>query len=213
MSPADQRLYAPATARNREPILAVLRRVLPPQGLVLEVASGSGEHAAYFAAALPALRWQPSDPDARAHASIAAHRDAAATPNLLPPLVLDAEASAWPIEDADAVICINMIHIAPWSAAEGLIAGAARILPPGGVLYLYGPFKLEGRHTADSNRDFDGWLRAQDPAWGVRDLADVTDLAARHGFKLIETVPMPANNLSVVFRRASLASAPGMRPN
>jgi SAM-dependent methyltransferase len=213
MSAYDLRLYAPATARNREPILAVLRRVLPPQGLVLEVASGSGEHAAYFAAALPALRWQPSDPDARALGSIASHCEAAALPNLLPPLVLDATAADWPLERADAVICINMVHIAPWSAAEGLMAGAARLLPADGVLYLYGPFKLEGRHTADSNRDFDAWLRAQDPAWGVRDLGDVTDLAARHGLKLIETVPMPANNLSVVFRRASLASAPVMRPN
>lgn len=201
MSSPDQRLFAPATARNREPILAVLRRVLPPQGLVLEVASGSGEHAAYFAAALPALRWRPSDPDARSLASIAAHHEAAALPNLLPPLVLDAEAADWPVERADAVICINMIHIAPWSAAEGLMAGAARVLPADGVLYLYGPYQVDGRHTADSNRDFDAWLRAQDPAWGVRDLGDVSDLAARHGFALVETVPMPANNLSVVFRR------------
>ncbi len=201
MRPSDQRLFAPATARNREPILAVLRRVLPGQGLVLEVASGSGEHAAHFAAALPALHWQPSDPDARSLASIAAHRDATALPNLLPPLTLDAQAADWPVAHADAIMCINMIHIAPWRVAEGLMAGAARILPPGGVLYLYGPYKIDGGHTADSNRDFDAWLRAQDPAWGVRDLRDVTDLAARHGFALVETVPMPANNLSVVFRR------------
>ncbi len=201
MSAADQPLYAPAVARNREPILAVLRRVLPQQGLALEVASGSGEHAAYFAAALPALRWQPSDPDARALASIAAHCEAAALPNLLPPLVLDAQATDWPIAHADAVLCINMIHIAPWGTAEGLMAGAAGILPDDGVLYLYGPYQVDGRHTADSNRDFDAWLRAQDPAWGVRDLGDVTDLAARHGFALVETVAMPANNLSVVFRR------------
>src|SRR5689334_12993006 len=144
----NPRLYAPAVARNREPILAVLRRVLPSSGLVLEVASGSGEHAMFFAAALPGVTWQPSDPDPRARASIAAFRGAGAPANLLPPVALDASAAAdWPVAGAAAVVCINMIHIAPWSACEGLMAGAARILLPGGVLYLYGPYKEDGRHT------------------------------------------------------------------
>ncbi|HEX9489176.1 MAG TPA: DUF938 domain-containing protein, partial [Stellaceae bacterium] len=197
----DPRLHAPAVARNREPILAVLRRVLPSTGLVLEVASGSGEHAAFFAAALPQLTWQPSDPDPRARASIAAFRGAGAAPNLLPPLDLDVIAAAWPVTGAAAVVCINMIHIAPWSACEGLVAGAAHALLPGGVLYLYGPYKEEGRHTAPSNAAFDADLRARDPRWGVRDLGAVAALARRGGFAHEETVTMPANNRSLVFRR------------
>lgn len=203
MSPAtsDPRLYAPAVARNREPILAVLRRVLPPQGLVLEVASGSGEHAAFFAAALPQLTWQPTDPDPRAGATIAAFCAASGPPNLLPPLALDAAAPDWPVTVAAAVVCINMIHIAPWSACEGLMAGTARVLPLGGVLYLYGPYKEEGRHTAPSNAAFDADLRRRDPAWGVRDLGEVVALALRHGLVHEETVTMPANNRSVIFRR------------
>ena len=197
---SDPRLYHAHVARNRAPILDVLRRVLPAAGLVLEVASGGGEHAAYFAKGLPSLFWQPSDADPRALASIAAHRTAAAAANLLAPLRLDVTAAQWPVERADALVCINMIHITPWAASEGLIAGARRILRPGGVVYLYGPYHLDGRPTARSNQDFDAWLRTQNAEWGVRDLADVTDLAARHGFALAETVPMPANNLSVVFR-------------
>jgi SAM-dependent methyltransferase len=197
----DPRLQAPAVARNREPILAVLRRVLPAEGLVLEVASGSGEHAAFFAAALPLLTWQPSDPDPRARASIAAFAEAGTAANLLPPLDLDVAAAAWPVALAAAVVCINMIHIAPWSACEALVAGAARALPAGGVLYLYGPYKEEGRHTAPSNEVFDSDLRARDPRWGVRDLGEVTALARRHGFVHQETVTMPANNRSLVFRR------------
>jgi SAM-dependent methyltransferase len=195
------RLYRPHVARNRDPILDVLRHVLPPQGLVLEVASGSGEHAAYFAKGLPSLSWQPSDPDAVALASIAAHRTAADAPNLLPPLQLDATSAHWPIERAEAVVCINMIHISPWAATEGLIAGAERTLRAGGVLYLYGPYRIDGRHTAPSNQDFDDRLRAQNAQWGIRDLAEVTALALRHGLSLTETVPMPANNLSVIYRR------------
>ena len=198
----DPRVYAPAVARNREPILAVLRRVLPATGLVLEVASGSGEHAAFFAAALPHLTWQPTDADPRARASIAAFRDAGDAPNLLPPLALDVMAATdWPVSAAAAIVCINMIHIAPWSACEGLVAGAARTLPPGGVLYLYGPYKEGGRHTAPSNEAFDADLRARDPRWGVRDLGEVTALAQRHGFAHQEMVAMPANNRSVIFRR------------
>src|ERR1700704_2472856 len=198
---SDARMFMPHVARNRVPLLAVLRRVLPSQGLVLEVASGSGEHAAYFAQALPALLWQPTDHGEQALASIGAHRAAAKTPNLLAPLDLDVTSAHWPVERADAVICNNMIHIAPWAAAEGLMAGAGRVLPAGGLPFLYGPFRVEGRHTADSNREFDEWLRAENPSWGVRDLDEVAALAARQDLSLTETVAMPANNLSVVFRR------------
>ena len=194
-------LTSPATARNRDPILAVLRRVLPARGTVLEVASGAGEHAVHVAAALPHLTWQPSDTEPEALASIEAHRAAARLPNVLPVLALDAAAPDWPVKRADAVVSINMIHIAPWSAALGLMAGAERVLPPGGVLYLYGPFKEDGRHTAPSNAAFDANLKARDPQWGLRDVADVVDAASRHGFDLIERVAMPANNLSLVFRR------------
>jgi len=197
----DPRLYLPHVARNREPILAVLRRVLPSTGLVLEVASGSGEHAVHFANALPALTWQPSDCDPQSRDSIAAHRTAAATPNLLAPLGLDVTSPAWPMNRADAVVCINMIHIAPWAAAQGLFAGARRLLPAGSIVYLYGPYRIDGRHTAPSNEQFDAWLRSQNDAWGVRDVSEVADLAAENGFMLTETVPMPANNFSVVFRR------------
>jgi SAM-dependent methyltransferase len=197
----DPRLYAPAVARNRGPILAVLRAVLPPSGLVLEVASGSGGHAAFFAEALPHLRWQPSDNDQRALDSIAGFRTAGPVPNLLPPLRLDAEAPTWPVQAADAVVCINMIHIAPWRACGGLMAGASRILPAGGLLYLYGPFMERGRHTAPSNEAFDADLRARDPRWGVRDLDAVAEVARRHGLALEQTITMPANNRSVILRR------------
>jgi ubiquinone/menaquinone biosynthesis C-methylase UbiE len=182
----------------------VLRRVLPVHGLVLEIASGSGEHAAYFAKALPQLTWQPSDPQEEALASIAAHREDAGIANLLAPLQLDVTASSWPVQRADAVVCCNMIHIAPWAACEGLITGAARVLPVGGVLYLYGPYKIGGQHTAPSNQEFDSYLRGQNPAWGIRDLDEVTALARRHNLVLVETVAMPANNLSVIFTRETL---------
>lgn len=198
---SDPRLYHAHVARNRQPILDVLARVLPPTGLVLEIASGSGEHAVFFAQNLPPLSWQPTDADAAALASIAAHRAAAGPPNPLEPLRLDATAERWPIEHADALLCNNMIHIAPWRVTEGLMAGAGRILSRDGILYLYGPYRMEGRHTAPSNQEFDGWLKAQNPEWGIRDLADVTELARRHGLNLAETVPMPANNLSVIFCR------------
>jgi len=199
--PSDPRLYYPHVARNRDPILDVLRRVLPQHGLVLEIASGSGEHVAYFAARMPSLSWQPTDPDATALASIAAHRQAANAPNLLAPLRLDVTAETWPVARADAIVCNNMIHIAPWAATEGLIAGAARTLAAGGMLFLYGPYMIDGRHTAPSNRDFDLDLKRRNPAWGIRDLADVEDLARRHGLDRVETVAMPANNFSVIFRR------------
>jgi len=198
---SDPRFYFPHVARNREAILQVLRRVLPPQGLVLEVASGGGEHAAYFAERLPSLIWQPSDLDPRSLASIAAHRTAADAPNLLAPVCLDATSEQWPVESADALVCINMTHISPWAVSEGLMAGARRVLRMGGVIYLYGPYKIDGRHTAQSNKEFDAWLRTQNAQWGVRDFADMADLAARNDFVLIETVPMPANNLSIIFKR------------
>jgi SAM-dependent methyltransferase len=200
-STSDPRIYRPHVPRNRDPILDVLRRVLPAQGLVVEIASGSGEHALHFAKGLPALTWQPTDPNAAALASIGAHRADAGPSNLLAPLRLDVMAEPWPVERADAVVCINMIHISPWAASEALFAGAARVLQPDGIVYLYGPYRIDGRHTAPSNEAFDAQLRAQNAAWGVRDLADVAALAKRGGFALVETVAMPANNLSVVFRR------------
>jgi Protein of unknown function (DUF938) len=191
---------SPAAERNREPILAVLRTALPADGLVLELASGSGEHAVHFAAGLPHLRWQPTDADAEARASIAAWRDEAALANLLPPLALDVTAP-WPIERADAIVCINMIHIAPWAATEALFAGAARLLPPGAPLVTYGPYKFEGEFTAPSNHDFDQSLRSRDPRWGVRDVVELDREAARHGLVRRETLALPANNHALVWRR------------
>lgn len=196
-----RRLLSEACARNRDPILEVLRRVLPPSGLVIEIGAGTGEHAAYFAPRLPGVVWQPSDPDAGMRDSIAAWARAADAPNLRPPLDIDVAAAPWPVAEAAAVVAINMIHIAPWTCGVALMAGAGRILPAGGVLYLYGPFKRDGRHTAPSNARFDDYLRAQDPAWGVRDVDDVARAAAGHGFVLVDTVEMPANNLSLVFDR------------
>src|SRR5437879_7331051 len=194
-------LRGPAVARNLDPILVVLRDVLPAAGMVLEIASGSGEHAVHFAAALPHLAWQPTDPDEQARGSIAAHAGQAKLANLLPPLALDAAAPVWPVTLADAIVSINMIHIAPWRATQGLMAGAARVLPAGAPLYLYGPYRQHGQHTAPSNVAFDESLRARNPAWGVADLDAVVALAAEHGLTLQRTVAMPANNLSVVFRR------------
>lgn len=198
---SDTRRFSPSTARNRDPILAVLRRVLPPRGLVLEIASGTGEHAVHFAGSLPARTWQPSDVDPDARVSIAAWRDQAALPNLRPVLALDVTAEPWPVAHVDAIVCINMIHIAPWAATEALLSGAGRHLSAGGVLFLYGPFRRDGRHTAPSNAAFDDDLRRRDPAWGVRDLEEVAALARRNGLDLKEIVAMPANNLSVVFKR------------
>jgi SAM-dependent methyltransferase len=198
---SDERLSAPAAQRNRDPILNVLRRVLPSSGTVLEIASGSGEHVIHFARHLPELTFQPSDPTLGSLRSVAAWVASSGVPNILPPLQLDAREADWKVKSADAVICINMIHIAPWAATEGLMTGAARILPRGGVLYLYGPYQRDGRHTAESNLAFHDQLRSQNPAWGVRDLADVAALAAGAGFGAPEIIEMPANNLSVVFRR------------
>ena len=192
---------APAAARNRAPILRVLRDTIPRPALVLEIASGTGEHAVWFSGALSELTWQPTDHDPDALTSIAAWRDKAGPPNLLPPLPLDAAADTWPVAQADAVVAINLVHIAPWSVTQGLIAGAARVLTQGGLLFLYGPFREGGVHTGAGNAAFDADLRARDPSWGIRDLDDITALADQHGFKPPERLAMPANNLSVVFRR------------
>lgn len=201
MEPTDPRRFAPSAQRNRDPILEVLRRVLPRQGTVLEVASGSGEHAVYFAEALPSLTWLPTDPGEAARASIEAWTAASGLRNVAPPRALDAAATEWPVDRADAVVCINMVHIAPWAACTGLMRGAAGVLPPGAPLVMYGPFRVGGEHTAPSNAAFDEDLRRRDPAWGVRDLEAVVAEAGAHGLAHVETVAMPANNLTVVFRR------------
>lgn len=199
--PTDEsvRRHAPATQRNRDPILAVLQRVLPAAGVVLEIAAGTGEHAAHFARGLPGVVWQPTDVDPTALPSIASWCEG--IPNVRPPLVLDVTRAEWPVERADAVVCVNMLHIAPWAAGEAMLRGAGRLLPAGGVLYLYGPYRRDGGHTAPSNAAFDDTLRGQDPSWGVRDLETVVATAASAGLVHVETTAMPANNLSVVFRR------------
>jgi SAM-dependent methyltransferase len=193
---------SPATARNRQPILEVLAPRLADGARVLEIASGAGEHAVFLAAALPRVNWQPSDPDPVARASIAAWRGDAALPNLAAPLAVDAaDLATWPTEPVDAVVCINMIHISPWAAAEGLMAGAGRMLPPGGKLFLYGPYLEADVPTAPSNLAFDESLKSRDPAWGLRDLADVAALAVKGGLALVERIAMPANNLIVIFEK------------
>ncbi len=190
--------FAPATGRNREPIREVLAKYLPAAGLVLEISCGTGEHAAYFAAAFPHLEWQPTDVDPDALSSATAWYSEAGLPNLRVPMRLDVSDAAWPVASAAAVVCINMIHIVPWEVTLAMFAGAARTLPPGGLLYTYGPYRFEGS-TAPSNEDFDRSLRDRDDRWGVR---DVRDLSAITEFKLEETVAMPANNHSLIFRRA-----------
>lgn len=197
----DQRRSAPATLRNRDPILDVLVQWLPGSGMAVELASGSGEHVVHFARALPALRWQPSDPDASARASIAAWAAAEGLDNILPPLAIDAGAQDWPIARADAVLCINMVHISPWTATEGLMRGAGRILPTGAPLYLYGPYRRPDRPLEPSNEAFDQDLRRRDPRWGLRALDEVVACAAAQGLDLAQVTEMPANNLSVVFRK------------
>jgi SAM-dependent methyltransferase len=195
------KLHAPAAARNRQPILEVLRPRLPADGLVLEVASGSGEHVVHLAAALRHLVFQPTDPSPAARDSIDGWAGASGLANVRPAVALDAAAPEWPVTRAVAVLCSNMIHIAPWAAAAGLVAGAARVLPVRGLFYLYGPFRVAGRHTAPSNDAFDRDLRERNAEWGVRDLEAVTALATTHGFAAPEVIDMPANNLSLAFRR------------
>lgn len=197
---AGDKRHAPATARNRDAIVAVLHDALPSSGLMLEVASGSGEHAVHFAVAFPHLDWQPTDPDPAALASIAAWRADASLPNLNAPLQLDA-AGDWPVSRADAVLCINMVHISPWDATLGLMKGAGALLPPGGLLYLYGPYLRDDVETAPGNLAFDASLKARDPRWGLRRVADVVAAAAAQGLVFDRQVDMPANNLSLLFHR------------
>ena len=197
----DARRYAPAAARNRDAILATLGPYLPKTGRVLEIASGSGEHTMHIAAAHPGLAFQPSDPDPDARASINAWTRHLGLANVAPAIALDMIQGVDPSLRADVVICINMIHIAPWSAAQGLMRNAAGVLPRGGILYLYGPFRRNGAHTAPSNAAFDADLKARNPTWGIRDLDEVAALAAEHGFSAPVVEAMPANNLSLIFRR------------
>jgi SAM-dependent methyltransferase len=197
----DPRLRAPSAQRNRDAILAVLADILPSTGLVLEIASGSGEHAVHFAAALPGLIVQPSDPSPHAVASIAAWITESGRGNILPPLVIDATAPDWPLEAVDAILCINMIHIAPWTAAEGLFRHAGRLLKPGQPLYLYGPYRRPGRPLEPGNAAFDESLRGRDPAWGLREQDAVAALGAANGFGAPEVIEMPVNNLSLIFRK------------
>jgi hypothetical protein len=193
---------SPSTARNRHPILEVLKPRLPKTGIVLEIAAGAGEHAVYNAAAFPGLQWQPTDADVDALASIAAWRDHVPLPNLLSPLQLDAcDPAAWPVDRADAIVAINLIHISPWTATNGLMKGAGRLLPAGGALFLYGPYFESDIETAPTNVSFDLSLRNRNPAWGVRRLDDVVALAARHGLVLSERITMPAKNLTLFFRK------------
>lgn len=198
----DARLYAPSAARNREPIDAVLQAHLPSGGLVLEIASGTGEHVVHFAShSGKTLTFQPTDREASASASIDAWVRELGLSNVLPAIELDVSEAKWPVVAADVVLCINMIHIAPWAAAAGLMRGAGTILSPDGMLVLYGPYRRESRHTSSGNEAFDNSLRAENPEWGIRDLEAVSDLADTHGLILTHTEDMPANNLTLIFRR------------
>ncbi|HHP7229835.1 MAG TPA: DUF938 domain-containing protein [Xenococcaceae cyanobacterium] len=201
----DARKFAPATQRNREPILEVLFRVLPTPGNILEIASGTGEHSIFFAPRLAPRQWYPSESNPQLRDSITAWQNSFPSDNLHPPLAIDAATNYWSIETQNipinAIVNINMIHISPWETCLGLMAGANRILPVGGILYLYGPYKRNGEHTAPSNQAFDLSLRSQNPEWGVRNLEDVITVAQENNLILQKIVPMPANNLSVVWQR------------
>jgi len=197
----DLRLHAPAALRNRDLIADFLQEHLPPQGILLEIASGSGEHCIRFGERLPRHIIQPSDPSPRARASIDAWTASSGLANVRPALDIDASAQDWPIDKADTIICINMIHISPWRAATGLFAGAAKLLPPGGVLYTYGPYMRDGAHTSQSNADFDAELRRENPEWGVRSIEALCELAAACGFCAPGITSMPANNFSLIFKR------------
>jgi SAM-dependent methyltransferase len=204
----DARRHSPAAERNRGPILAELQRLLPAQGQALEIASGTGQHAAHFAASLPGWRWQPTDGDARALASIAAW--CAGLANVLPAQVLDVGAATWPAapEPVDAIFCANLLHIAPWDTCAALMQGAARHLAPRGLLLLYGPYLVDGEPTAAGNLAFDADLRGRNPSWGLRRLSDVLQQAGAAGLRLRERVAMPANNLLLVLERAAAVNRP-----
>jgi SAM-dependent methyltransferase len=197
----DGRLASPSAARNREAIAKVLSQFLPQSGLVLEIASGTGEHAVHLAHVMPNLIWQPSEQDKDCLRSISTWAAAEMRENVLQPLCLDVTDAQWPIAAADAIVCINMLHIAPWSAAQALLRGAKRILPPRGLLCLYGPYRLAGKHTSASNQAFDMQLRATNSEWGVRDLEETAHEARTFDLKLARTIDMPANNLVVVFEK------------
>ena len=198
---SDGRWHAAPAERNRGPILEVLQRVLPRSGLVLEIASGTGQHIVHFARALPALIWQPSDADPDLRRSVALWIEHEGLSNVRDPLPLDVRELQWPVARADAVVCINMIHVAPRAATAALFRGAAAILPAGGTVFLYGLYRRFGGHTAPSNEEFDAQLRAQDPEWGLRDVEDVERTARGEGIDLVETIAMPSNNFSLVFRK------------
>ena len=200
---ADARRSAPAVLRNREPIAEVLEDWLPETGLVLEIASGTGEHAIHFAREFPNLEWQPSDTHPDALASIRAWQEAAGLPNLREPIAIDTAAPDWPIDRANVLLNINMVHISPWACALGLLDGAARMLSPGGSLVLYGPWLKDDIETAPSNLAFDEDLRRRDPEWGLRRAEDFAAEAERRGLHLVETRSMPANNLMLLFRRTA----------
>ena len=195
------RLHSPASERNREPIAAVLRRVLPESGLVLEVGSGSGQHAAYFGAELPGIVWQPSDAGTDNHPSIAAWAEHEGATNVRPAIQLDATTDPWPDIDPCAVFSANVIHISPWEVCLGLLRGAGQRLAPGGALILYGPYRIAGQHTSPGNAEFDSSLKQRNPAWGIRDLERVVDAATDCNLSLEERVAMPANNQTLIFRR------------
>jgi hypothetical protein len=201
----DARETAPSPERNKQPILEVLARILPPRGLVLEIGSGTGQHVAHFAKALPALTFQPSEMDVERHASIEAWVGAGSLSNVKPPLAIDVTRRPWPVSAADAVVCINVIHISPWEVTLALMAGAGMILPVGGVLVTYGPYMRGGAHTSQSNEAFDASLRARNPLWGVRDIDRVAEVAGNEDLALAEAIPMPANNFTLVWRKSNSA--------
>ena len=198
---ADGKWFIPAADRNKGPIVDVLARVLPTRGVVLEIASGTGQHVIHFATALSGLTWQPSDPDVELRESIALRVGEEQLPNVRPPVDLDVIRLPWPLQTADAVVCINLVHVAPWSATLALFEGAKALLATQQVLFLYGPYRRFGQHTSKSNEQFDSDLRAHDPQWGLRDLEAVSEAAAARGFVLAEVVAMPANNFSLIFKR------------
>lgn len=204
INPTAEKLFDqahPSAQRNVGPIVEAVSPLLPRSGLVLEIASGGGYHSAVLADANPNLTWQPTDQDPDARDRIAQTVSEAALPNLNAPLEVNAEAAVWPIETADAILCCNMIHISPWSSAQGLFAGAGRVLSGGGILFLYGPFKVGGVHTAPSNESFQEWLTQQNPEWGVRDAEEVDDLGTQAGLSIEQSIEMPANNMLRVYRR------------
>ena len=197
----DGRIVSPSAERNKGPITEILRRVLPGQGDVLEVSSGSGQHVLHFAQAMPDIRWQPTEQDADCLRSIAGWLAQTTPPNVNAPIYLDVHDEIWPVHEVAAVVCLNMIHIAPPSATEALLRGAGNVIARGGILFLYGPFRQKGRHASASNEAFDALLKAENPEWGVRNVEDVAHLAARVGLDLEQTHDMPSNNLAVIFRK------------